>query len=113
MDEIYEDDIGGAMRDIAFDALATFTRIINVNTGRLRGATLVTIGSPSEVDVAGDTPGPFDSVGSVLSKGKVVIQRAKVGESIYIQNNVEYGAFVDERFLIVERTASETVKKFG
>lgn len=113
LEEIYEDDFNGALRDVSFDALATATRITNVDTGRLRGAWTVTIGQPNEVSVSGDSAGPFLGPELVNQRGKAVIDKAEIGQTIYIQNNVEYGVFVDEKFEIVSRTASQTASKFG
>lgn len=113
LEEIYEDDFSAALRDVAFDALATVTRITNVDTGRLRGAWTVTIGSPDNTSVSGDSAGPFLPPQAVQSRGKDKIERAEIGKTIYIQNNVEYGIFVDEDFQIVARAAAQTAKRFG
>lgn len=113
LEEIYADDFTSALRDIALDALATVTRITNVDTGRLRGAWTVTIGTPSGQSVSGDGFGPFLPPQAVQARGKAKIDTAEIGDTIYIQNNVEYGVFVDERFLIVERAAAQTANKFG
>jgi len=72
-------------REIAFKILELATAATPVDTGRARNGWHVTIGSRSGADQQGGK-----SIEGVLQKGKRAIDKATLGDVIWIQNNVPY-----------------------
>lgn len=113
--EIYGDDFTAALRDIGLSALRGVILKTPVDTGRLRGGWFVTIDAPSEkitneVDKSG---------GVTISKGATEIQKIEMGQTLILQNNVEYGIFINDGTdkiaprRMIERTVEELVGAFG
>lgn len=78
LEEIY-DDWNDILRDISFQGLRGVIEKTPVDTGRLRGGWLLTVNQPSEAQSG--------AVAAALTM--------QLGDVVYIQNNVEYGVFVD------------------
>lgn len=107
--DIYNDDFGAIFRDLGLTGLRGVILKTPVDTGRLRGGWLVTINSAT-----GETPGTLDASGSAtIARGASVIGGAKLGETLIIQNNVDYAIFINDGTekiaprRMVERTVAE------
>lgn len=69
-------------RAIGFEALAAVQLLTPVDTGRLRHGWFITVNEPSEEE-------------SVPGGGVASLQNAKLTDTIILQDNVEYGPYVN------------------
>lgn len=96
-EEIYDGDFGEAQRDIALQALRGVVTFTPVDTGRARGAWLVSNGEPSgivsQLEFNGDGSA---AAAKAISAGVVEISKAKLGRDIIIENNVEYAVLLEK-----------------
>lgn len=72
-------------RRMVFKVLEVAVQNTPVNTGRLRNGWHITLGDPSGTEEAGGK-----SANGVLSNGERKINKAKLGDRVWIQNNVPY-----------------------
>ena len=112
--EIYEDDFGGLLRAFGLHGLTSLVLKTPVDTGRLRGGWAITIGRASDANST-----RLDKAGSsTISSGKTQIANANFGDVLILQNNVEYGIFINDGtprirpHRMVERTADELQNLF-
>jgi hypothetical protein len=97
VNDIYEGDIGAAVRDFGFQGLTGCTEFTPVDTGRLRGAWLVSRGSPRNENSKEEFGGNEGAATQyALANGALTISQVRAGDVIYIENNVEYGIFVND-----------------
>ncbi|MEM8936042.1 MAG: HK97 gp10 family phage protein [Pseudomonadota bacterium] len=92
LEEIYEDDFGGAFRDISLQGLRGVVLKTPVDTGRARGAWLVSIGETSAASVA-----RADKTGqATITAGGATISGAELGDVIVLENNVDYAVLLEQ-----------------
>lgn len=112
---IYDEDFGAILRSAALDGLRGVVLKTPVDTGRLRAGWFVNKGQASgEVGVSVDKAG-----GATINRGRSVIASANLGDVLVIENNVEYGIFINSGTdkiaprRMVERTAEELRGIYG
>lgn len=107
--DLYAGDMDAAVRDLALQGLRSLVLKTPVDTGRLRGGWLVSNGVPRGiVSIVEDKSGA-----QTISKGIGAIEAARAGRLVILENNVEYGVFVNDGsptirpHRMVERTVEE------
>ena len=113
--DVYDNDFTQIFRSMGFDGLRGCVMKTPVDTGRLRGGWLVSFGTPSEqVTQTEDKAG-----GLTITKGQSAIGNAELGQVLIIENNVEYGVFINNGTdkiaprRMVERTFDELKALYG
>lgn len=79
-----------AVRTIALDLFSDAIKNTPVETGRLRGSWLPSIGTPA----SGEGP-PDKTGGATIARASGVVAGAELGDVIYLVNNVEYAIYVE------------------
>lgn len=85
------------------------TEKMRVDTGRARGGTLNTVGSPG----AGDPNNPDKTGARVQSEGEAVSRRIELGDDSFVTNNVGYVEFLEAKDHMFEVTVEEVVGQFS
>jgi hypothetical protein len=78
-------------RAIVFQVFTVAVQNTPVNTGRLRNGWHITLGEPSGTEESGGK-----SANAVQSNGERKINKAKLGDRIWIQNNVPYARVIED-----------------
>lgn len=122
--EVYEGDMDKAVRDLSLQALRSVVLKTPVDTGRLRGGWLVSIGQPSgevSIDTFGEAGAQKPSAASgpaaaaAITRGSLKVASIKAGTAVIIENNVEYGVFVNDGSPTIRphRMLERTVEELG
>lgn len=112
---IYNDDFTQIFRSAALDGLRGCVLKTPVDTGRLRAGWIVSVNIESnEVGQTQDKAG-----GLTISKGQSAVGEARLGDVLIVENNVEYGIFINSGTdkiaprRMVERTFDELKAIYG
>lgn len=96
VDDIYEGEVAPAIRDYALQALDGVLRLTPVDTGRARGAWFVSLDTPSGQTSNTEYGDGGAAAAAAQARGRPVIARARPGQQIIIENNVEYAVLLEQ-----------------